>query len=336
MDVLWGADWRHCNDWSTPGWWGTPVVPDPPVPETALHMERACMVDRYAAHKDWRTDAVNNCNTLLMEASGKPGIQARMEQQLARFRAHSFIKDADLGDLKDLYGTRIADILAQDSATAGPLVTIQQRKAGMRSILPDDFTKLVEYVKAKHTKRVLAIRWELLPVQGQLAVAAASDILIGMQGNGLSHLLWMKMGSAVMEFFPHYRSDGEGTGWTNDWPYLTRLKGNIYRAADTSKGAQNPVAHPIRDEERWLNVYDLPLEMSVLEPVVDDTFASWHALQAEVKAAGGSFKSIDVRSRWNPAWKPEDGEDVFYAAEGWHPNHARRRAAAGGKPVGGE
>lgn len=336
MAALWGADWRHCNDFSAHGAWGTRLVPADARAGSALRMETGCLVDRYVAHKDWRTDAVNNCNANIAGAAVQPAVQARVEEQIARFRRSDLIVGSNLTGLADVLGTPLEP--AMRAGGDGPLVVIQARKLTThRAITAESMAALVAYVKSAHATRVLVIQWELLPNTVQLAVAAAADVLMGMQGNGLSHLLWMRRGGAVLELFPHYRhGDGEGTGWTNDWPFLTRLRGMVYRAADVAWGAQNPVAHPIRDEERWLNVFNNELDMARIRPVVDELFGAWRAVRDAAAKAGG-IERVDMREHWNPeAWRPESGEEPFLGEAGWHPNHAKRRRAAGGAPVGGE
>jgi hypothetical protein len=336
MKAVWGADWRHCNEYAAPGAWGTRLAPPDAPPGSALRVATGCMVDRYVAHKDWRTDAINHCNANIAGAASTPAMQRRVEEQIARFRASPLIVEANLTGFVDEHGVPIE---ATVRAAGGPLVVILYRKVtAHRAITAESMAALADYVRSAHTPRVLSVRFELLPEVAQLALAAAADVMLGMQGNGLSHLLWMRRGGAVLEFFPHYKAgaDGEGTGWTNDWPMLTRLRGMVYRAADVAWGAANPVAHPIRDDEHSLNVYNNVIDMARAKPVIDDLFAAWRAAREAASKAGGVDK-IDMREYWHPeVWRPAAGEEPFYAEAGWHPNHARRRREAGGAPVGGE
>ena len=172
---------------------------------------------------------------------------------------------------------------------------------------------------------------ELLSPRQQLRLAAETDVLIGVQGNGLSHLLWQKRGSAVFEIFPHvsaaarrssfaasdrarsaraspyqrpshrcspqFNHDGvEGTGWTNDWPMLTRLKGSVYRAVDSLKGRANPVVHNIADLAHQLHVGNLVLNMTAIAAELDETVAKWRWVRDELAAGRG----VDMTKHWNP------------------------------------
>ena len=136
---------------------------------------------------------------------------------------------------------------------------------------------------------------------------SATDIMIGSQGNGMAHLLWQPFGCGVLEIFPHYRSydngvlQEEGTGWTNDWPFLTRLKGCVYRSVDSELGAQSPVRHAINDNGHQLHVGDLVLNEEA-------TVAEFMALLEEwkkVKTALLAGEEGRMREHWHPAYTSE-------------------------------
>jgi hypothetical protein len=64
---------------------------------------------------------------------------------------------------------------------------------------------------------------ELLPKNEQLGLSSRTDILLGVHGNGLSHLMWMPRGSHVVEIF----ADG---GFTRDYEMLTASLGHHHYA----------------------------------------------------------------------------------------------------------
>lgn len=66
-------------------------------------------------------------------------------------------------------------------------------------------------------------KMEKLPKSEQLGLSSRTDILIGVHGNGLSHLMWMPRGSHIIEIFAK-------DGFTRDYEMLTRSLGHHYYA----------------------------------------------------------------------------------------------------------
>ncbi len=68
---------------------------------------------------------------------------------------------------------------------------------------------------------VTEVDYGALPWEQQVRLTAAHDVLLGVHGNGLTNLLWMRPGSLVLEFFPdgahHY-----------DYQFLAELCGLDY------------------------------------------------------------------------------------------------------------
>jgi hypothetical protein len=173
----------------------------------ALHMERVCIVDRHIAHRDKRTSVANNINTLLMDEASD-AVQARMDDALARLRASPHLTPTLRvlpPSLEDFFGRPIGPTLVEKRAPGEPLVTIIYRKPPQRrSLEPLSFTELAAGIE-ELTPNVLVIQAELLTAPQQLAVFSQTDIMVSTQGNGMAHLLWQPLGSAVMEMFPHFR-----------------------------------------------------------------------------------------------------------------------------------
>jgi hypothetical protein len=168
----------------------------------AMHIARACASSRQAAHHVHDTSVNNNFNWLLI-AQANTGVQERIDAALARMRASPLLADVVFApDALDITGVSFASTLARRPERGEPLIVAIQR-TNRRSINDASFAELVSLLRTKYSTRVLAVRMELLTPRQQLRLASEADVLVGVQGNGLSHLLWQKRGSAVFEIFPH-------------------------------------------------------------------------------------------------------------------------------------
>jgi hypothetical protein len=168
----------------------------------AMHIARACVSDREAAHRVHATSVNNNFNWLLI-AQATSSTQERMDAALARMRASPLLADVTFApDALDITGVSFATTLSRPAVRGEPLIVAIQR-TNRRSITDASFAAFVALLRTKYSSRVLAVRMELLSPRQQLRLAAEADVLTGVQGNGLSHLLWQKRGSAVFEIFPH-------------------------------------------------------------------------------------------------------------------------------------
>lgn len=88
----------------------------------------------------------------------------------------------------------------------------------------------------------------------------------------------------------------KGTGWTNDSPFMSRLKGAIYRAMDSEEGRENPVGHNIADLSHQLHIGNLKINMTAAEFELDDLVAKWRWVRAELDAG----HAVDMTRHWNP------------------------------------
>ncbi|TFK70399.1 hypothetical protein BDN72DRAFT_766555 [Pluteus cervinus] len=108
--------------------------------------------------------------------------------------------------------------------TAPPVITYISRQAwGRRMLIPEHHERLVqELYKLRDTYgyEVNIVQAESMSRVEQIRLAARTTIMMGVHGNGLTSLLWMKPSprSTVMEFF-------YPTGFAHDYEYTTRAMG---------------------------------------------------------------------------------------------------------------
>jgi len=304
--------------WTLP----SPLVPPPPTPRPwALHMTELCVIDRHVAHKEAWTQLANNINARLIKDVATDEVQRYMDTALQRLRTSALLAPLDKvvpEKVEDVYGKSILALLQAPRDPLEPLVTVIYRKPPQRrSLEPHSFTQFAAAVEAL-TPNLLVVQAEKLTAPQQLAIASATDIMIGSQGNGMAHLFWMPMGCGVLEIMPHYRQIEkgklieEGTGWTNDWPFLTRLKGCSYRAVDSHTGHANPVKHDIADLAHQLHVSDLVLNVEAAMAEFTELVEEWKSVNRKLRV---TKEPIRMREHWHPLYvstKPGgDPEDIW-------------------------
>jgi hypothetical protein len=230
--------------------------------------------------------------------------QEGLERALVALRgavAHEPLADAAGAPVtRDYVGADIAAALAP-SADGAPLIVLL-RRTNRRSFNETHLRALVAELRAR-SPRLLVLELERLSGAAQLRVAAAADALVGAHGNGLAHLLWAPAGSVLVEVFPHWRSDGvEGTGFANDYCFLTRLKGAVYRSLDCERGAFSPIKHSVSDLAHQLHIGELRVDAAAVAAEVDAALAVWRSVRAR-RAAG---ERVDLRSEWHPLYTGEE------------------------------
>ena len=84
------------------------------------------------------------------------------------------------------------------------VVTFVDRQAsGNRGLAPSLARELLwELATLEAGIRVLWLRFELLTLREQVARASATDVLVGVHGNGLTHVLFIRRPGALVEIFP--------------------------------------------------------------------------------------------------------------------------------------
>ncbi|WVQ80732.1 hypothetical protein IAT38_002837 [Cryptococcus sp. DSM 104549] len=84
-----------------------------------------------------------------------------------------------------------------------PVVLYINRQLTSRRLLSEDAESLSEEMTKLHEEGVIEwmdVQMETKSRVEQFCLALRADIIMGVHGNGLSHALWMKPGSAVLEF----------------------------------------------------------------------------------------------------------------------------------------
>ncbi|WRT70473.1 uncharacterized protein IL334_007471 [Kwoniella shivajii] len=107
-----------------------------------------------------------------------------------------------------------------------PTVLYINRQLTSRRLIDHDAQELVEEMEKLQAEGVIEFHneyMEKLPRVEQFCLAMRSDVMFAVHGNGLSHQLWMRPGSAVMEIMPV-------TGFARDYAILGEMMGHEYYA----------------------------------------------------------------------------------------------------------
>jgi len=128
--------------------------------------------------------------------------------------------------------------------TSDVVITYISRQAwGRRMLREEDHDRLVSGLNGLHEKygwEVNIVTMENLNRDQQIALAARTTILIGVHGNGLTSLVWMRPGTTVLEFFYpegfsydyQYTATMLGIKHYGFWNNVTWTEPNIPRKAD--------------------------------------------------------------------------------------------------------
>ncbi|KAH6911447.1 hypothetical protein BKA70DRAFT_1267708 [Coprinopsis sp. MPI-PUGE-AT-0042] len=114
-----------------------------------------------------------------------------------------------------------------EGTTTRPVITyISRQKWGRRMLRKEDHERLVRALyklREDHGYEVNVVHAEEMTRQEQIRLAARTTILMGVHGNGLTSLIWMKPSprSTVMEFF-------YPEGFAHDYEYTTRALGMVH------------------------------------------------------------------------------------------------------------
>ncbi|KAF9561323.1 hypothetical protein CPC08DRAFT_742558 [Agrocybe pediades] len=111
--------------------------------------------------------------------------------------------------------------------TSKPVITyISRQEWGRRMLLPAHHDRLVKELyklRDEHGYEVNIVNAEKMSRVEQIRIAARTTIMMGVHGNGLTSLLWMKPSprSTVIEFF-------YPQGFAHDYEYTTRALGMVH------------------------------------------------------------------------------------------------------------
>ncbi|RSH87846.1 uncharacterized protein EHS24_000364 [Apiotrichum porosum] len=98
--------------------------------------------------------------------------------------------------------SEVSGCTAKRAQPTVPVVTYIDRQKTARRLLPDCHEDLVKSLQALHDNgdiEFVHAQMEFIERTEQFCLAARTDIMVGVHGNGLSHQLWMKPGSGVLE-----------------------------------------------------------------------------------------------------------------------------------------
>ncbi|KAG8216197.1 hypothetical protein J3R82DRAFT_8223 [Butyriboletus roseoflavus] len=115
---------------------------------------------------------------------------------------------------------------------------ISRQEWGRRKLIPEDHEKLVEELyklRDQHGVEVNVVSMDKLSHAEQFRLAARTTIMMGVHGNGLTSLVWMKPNpqSTVIEFF-------YPNGFARDYEYTARSLGMVHYGVWNDKTFTNP------------------------------------------------------------------------------------------------
>ncbi|KAL7412675.1 hypothetical protein BDY24DRAFT_392320 [Mrakia frigida] len=163
--------------------------------------ERIVIVDRWASHRHNPTaNQWNKMNSEIAEVKAPKDWWEPLRQAL-------------------MYSLHIPDEPLSDK----PVITyINRQSTSRRKLKDEDHLALMQAlyeVEAEGYAQVYDARMENIGKKEQFALSSRTNILVGVHGNGLSHLMWMKEGSTVVEiFYPE--------GFTRDYQLMTEPLGH--------------------------------------------------------------------------------------------------------------
>ncbi|CED82325.1 Uncharacterized conserved protein [Phaffia rhodozyma] len=167
----------------------------------AYVFERVVIVDRWAAHR--HSSAVNKWNKMNAEVYDLKG-PLNWFEPLRQSLKHSLQ-------------------ISEDQVSEKPVITyINRQKSKRRALKPashDELLISLMEIQSEGLADVYDAQMETMSKQEQFALATRTNIMIGVHGNGLSHLMWMPRGSDVIEIFTPQ-------GFTRDYEIITPALGH--------------------------------------------------------------------------------------------------------------
>ncbi|KAJ7851025.1 hypothetical protein B0H14DRAFT_2762339 [Mycena olivaceomarginata] len=213
--------------------------------DRAWHFPLLLLTDRSASHRG------DICGSQTQRIAAEAVAFMRKQNQLVGLRVGGWwepvrgavlrFAGADVG-LTDDNAEQV--VLSSDTAEGDPrlpmpakiLITyISRQSAGNRKLTPESHEGLVQalqaLVKAKGEKwELIVLEAEKVPKDEQLKIAARTTILLGVHGNGLTHLIMMqptRISTVIEMFYPE--------GFAHDYQWTTRALG-VYRTEGLGEG----------------------------------------------------------------------------------------------------
>ncbi|KAJ6505304.1 hypothetical protein C8R45DRAFT_972313 [Mycena sanguinolenta] len=224
--------------------------------DRAWHFPLLLLTDRSASHRG------EVCGSQTQRIAAEAVVAMRTKNQLVGVRVGGWWEPVRSAVLRfagvDLRPAENAEqvVLESDIAEGDPrlpmpakiLITyISRQSAGQRKLTPESHEGLVRELKALADRK--GPKWEFLEVEAekiskdeQLKIAARTTILIGVHGNGLTHLVMMqptRISTVIEMFFPQ--------GFAHDYQWTTSALGmkhfavwnDTYRTEGLGEGKPN-------------------------------------------------------------------------------------------------
>ncbi|KAI0070552.1 hypothetical protein K474DRAFT_1653669 [Panus rudis PR-1116 ss-1] len=158
--------------------------------------------------------------------------------------------------------------LKDESAQSAPVITyVSRQEWGRRMLIQEHHEKLVSELyklRDKYGYEVNVVSMDRLTRQEQIRLAARTTIMMGVHGNGLTSLLWMKPSpkSTVMEFF-------FPGGFAHDYEYTTRALGMVHYGFWGSQAFTRPDVPPVAYPEGFQG-NNIPIDGELVARIVHE------------------------------------------------------------------
>ncbi|KAI0030021.1 hypothetical protein K488DRAFT_55137 [Vararia minispora EC-137] len=157
------------------------------------------------------------------------------------------------------------------STRSRPVITYISRQGwGRRMLIQADHDRLVEELyklRDAYDYEVNVVSMDKLSRVEQLRMSGRTTIMLGVHGNGLTSLLWMKPSprSTVMEFF-------FPGGFAHDYEYTARALGMVHFGYWGNKAFTRPDVPPVAYPEGFQG-NEIPINGSVVAKIVQERLA---------------------------------------------------------------
>lgn len=101
-----------------------------------------------------------------------------------------------------LLNSLLGDRQVHNTSSAKAKVILVDRFGGLRNMARSILQILLEALKKRENFDVEVVAFEKLEFREQVKKSAQADIMLGIHGNGLTHSMWLKPGSLLVEIFP--------------------------------------------------------------------------------------------------------------------------------------
>ncbi|KGB75388.2 hypothetical protein CNBG_1226 [Cryptococcus deuterogattii R265] len=216
-----GIDWRDHARITT--WFQQSILPDTVIEESSIYEDRAlsqmtfiydriAIADRWAAHRVGQEVKFWNKATADLPLLKVPSTW--MDPMRNRLKALAMAEDCN----------------PQRERAGVPVVVYINRQLTKRRLVDEDAKALLEQMAKLDKEGVIEFhnaQMEKLPRVQQFCLALRADIMFGVHGNGLSHQLWMKPGSGVLEIMAE--------GFARDYAILAEMMGHEYHTIHYNK-----------------------------------------------------------------------------------------------------